>query len=137
MKDTVYLIIYTFIREEFDWEVYVEPFCNGIWLTLAVSALVGSIIFRLTWIGKKKESRWSSLEELIFIPSTCWSIVCCYLGKSLSGDSARSRLVIFSVGLCGVVVWSAYRASLTSVLAVRTVRMPFDSLEGLLASEFQ
>ncbi len=117
--------------------VFVEPFSPDIWLALVVIAAIAAIAFRLTWIGTSNDRYTEQIDEMLSIPSNCWSIMCSYLGKSLPGDIAKSQWAVLIIALCGVLVWSAYRASLTSVLAARITRLPFESLDGLLSSDYQ
>ncbi len=71
------------------------------------------------------------------------SVAYSYLGKDVltqvagGGAKTSARLAVATVLLCGVVVWAAYQSTLTSELAVRTTRVPFSDLEGLLHSEYQ
>ena len=47
------------------------------------------------------------------------------------------RTATFLAFFSGTVVWSVYRASLTSELVVQIPLLPFDSLQGLLESNYQ
>ncbi len=44
---------------------------------------------------------------------------------------------LFSIFVATNVVWMAYRASLTSELSVREIKMPFITLEELLESDYK
>ncbi len=44
---------------------------------------------------------------------------------------------MLSVLLTGNMVFMSYRAAITSELAVWSIKMPFDSLSGLLSSGFR
>ncbi len=82
------------------------------------------------------------LQHLLGILACSWEVLCTYVSKPLPDrfvkmDRPQVRLAILSVLLCGVVLWAAYRASLTSELAVRITRMPFASLHEFLHSGYQ
>ncbi len=47
------------------------------------------------------------------------------------------RLFIFSALFVTNIVWSSYRAALTSALVAREVKPPFNSLDEFLASEYR
>ena len=47
------------------------------------------------------------------------------------------KIVMFECLLVGSLIWMAYRASLTSELSVKKLKLPFNSLESLLTSDYQ
>ncbi len=47
------------------------------------------------------------------------------------------RILVFSVLLTGNLVFMSYRAAITSDLAVWSIKMPFDSLPGLLETDYR
>ncbi len=47
------------------------------------------------------------------------------------------RALLLSVYITGNVIFMGYRASLTSGLSVRTLKLPFQDPEGLLSSDFR
>ena len=56
--------------------------------------------------------------------------------KFYGKENWPSRILTFSCLSTGVFTFMAYRASITSELAVRQLKLPFDSLESLLESDF-
>ncbi len=65
--------------------------------------------------------------------------MCANFGRRPSDAYKKSlfnRILVSTCLLTGVVVWIAYRASMTSELADVKLKFPFDSLETLLSSDF-
>ncbi len=57
---------------------------------------------------------------------------------AMRGDKVFSfRAMLFAIFFVANIVFMCYRASLTSELSNRKVRMPFYDLEGVLHSDFQ
>ncbi len=63
------------------------------------------------------------------------------LGASSSSvpneKAVNPRLLLFSIFFASNIVWMAYRASLTSELSTRQVKMPFLTLEELYHSDYK
>lgn len=56
-----------------------------------------------------------------------------FQASSFTGNTASSRILLFTIYALGLIGFSAYSGKLIAFLTYKTLQMPFDSPEGLLA----
>ena len=141
--ETNAVFIQTNVREGASWVAFLFPFSLTLWkhlllvglcCVLAIKAM--EVIF--AHLTGKKVGAWKTLEDLIFY---YWGYMCTCLGKAFpsvsNGSRTSIRLLVVTIMLAGNITWMTYRASLTSELSNRVKRWPFNTLQGLLASQYQ
>ena len=123
--------------QEISWTVYLKPISANLWLMLVFVAIVISIVLTSIekWINK------SQSQKLFFknLLTNLWiALKANFGGKpgSIIKNNAY-QILIFSCLLVGSIFWMAYRASLTSELAVVNFKLPFNDLESLLVSDYR
>ena len=123
--------------QEISWTVYLKPISTKLWIMLVFIALVIAIFLTIIekWINKTQS------HKLLFknLLMNLWiALKANFGGKpgSIINNNAY-QIVIFSCLLVGSIFWMAYRASLTSELAVVNLKLPFDDLESLLVSDYR
>ena len=123
--------------QEISWTVYLKPISTKLWIMLVFIALVIAIFLTIIekWINKTQS------HKLLFknLLMNLWiALKANFGGKpgSIIKNNAY-QIVIFSCLLVGSIFWMAYRASLTSELAVVNLKLPFDDLESLLVSDYR
>ena len=130
------------------WTAFVRPFAMDVWRILLVNALVFLVAVKAVEtaydLGRRKGSTveprkcHGTVVELVF---NYWFLFCSNFGKAVGstrhGGKAPVRILLFSAMFVGNIIWMSYRASLTSELSNRAERLPFESLEELLVSDYQ
>ena len=123
--------------QEISWTVYLKPISANLWLMLVFVAIVISIVLTSIekWINK------SQSQKLFFknLLTNLWiALKANFGGKPGSIIKNNSyQILIFSCLLVGSIFWMAYRASLTSELAMVNFKLPFNDLESLLVSDYR
>ncbi len=138
------------------WKVFIFPFRPRVWTALllfAITCTIGLWTFHqyqqfegnLEGVSPSCTS-WSNLTRmaklLLAVMGSCLgrappqSLVRSASKSGLPGNLSL-RTATFLAFFSGTVVWSVYRASLTSELVVQIPLLPFDSLQGLLESNYQ
>ena len=116
--------------EALSWTAYINPFSNAMWLILFLVSLV--ISFFLTLIEKLFCSKDQVFTTMIFLTNLWVAIKANAGGKSSKlQKNIIHRIVLFDCLLVGSVIWMAYRASFTSELSVKKLKLPFNDLESL------
>ena len=116
--------------EALSWTAYINPFSNEMWLVLFLVSLV--ISFFLTLIEKlfcSKDQVFTTMNLL----TNLWVAIKANAGGKPSKLQKNTvhRIVLFDCLLVGSVIWMAYRASFTSELSVKKLKLPFNDLESL------
>ena len=97
-----------------------------------------------TW--RKSSFISSSLNRLQLTSATqlltnCWLVFKSYFGGRSSeappGSRWGARFLFLSIFLTGNVVFIAYRGSITSELAILSLKLPFETLGQLLNSDYR
>ena len=116
--------------EALSWTAYINPFSNEMWLVLFLVSLV--ISFFLTLIEKLFCSKDQVFTTMNFLTNLWVAIKANAGGKpSKLQKNMVHRIVLFDCLLVGSVIWMAYRASFTSELSVKKLKLPFNDLESL------
>ncbi len=143
--ETYALFVPTSGREEFAWTVFLQPFSTEVWMALAINAAILAVVIRLFYLhhlwwsagGGGTARLPSCVSQTVDYVSLCWSLLCSYLGKPpppyLSGTGLGSpvRMAVFLAFFGGLVVWCAYRASLTSELVNQVKWRADESLQTI------
>ncbi len=120
------------------WTTFIRPFSIILWLTLIVVAAVIA-----TWLyhSNFKRPAGNLLKRLVLWLGWLWTTLTANVGRKLSNPLPKktnsNQVVIFTCLLVGNIIWIGYRASFTSELSVKHKYLPFNSLEGLLKSDFK
>jgi hypothetical protein len=130
------IFIKTIEDEALSWTVYLNPFSNDMWLVLVLVSLV--ISFFLTLIERLLSSKDQGFAPLIFLTNLWVAIKANAGGKpSKLQKNTVHRIVLFDCLLVGSVIWMAYRASFTSELSVKKLKLPFNDLESLSKTNYR
>ena len=118
------------------WHAYINPFSNEMWFILFIVAIVLSFGFTIV------EKIFCSEEKgfiLIHYSKNLWIALKSNVGGKPNNILKHStyQILLFTCLLVGSVVWMAYRASFTSELSVRKLKLPFNNLEGVLKSDYK
>ena len=125
-------------NEAFSWTAYLNPLSMELWLILIiVSILTSSFLtiierFFIKSIAEK-------LPIFNFLKNLWVAFKANFGGKPNYSKPANTthKIIMFECLLVGSIIWMAYRASLTSELSVKKLKLPFNNLESLLASDYR
>ena len=130
------IFIKTSEDEVISWSTYLNPFSNEMWLVLIVVAVVNSFVF--TVINKVFCSNEQGVIALHFLKNLWVAVKANFGGKPNKLQKNTSyQILLFDCLLVGSVIWMAYRASFTSELSIRKLKLPFNDLESLLKSDYK
>ena len=127
-------------EKEWSWTAFKEQFSNELWLMLIFSSIIlGTLIsfFPDNYQNRSNAAQYCSI--IMEIPVNIWNIFTTTFGNGKINTSSHSesrRVLTVAILLTGVVIWISYRSFLTAVLSVKKYKLPFDSPETLLKSEF-
>ena len=117
------------------WRVFLDPLSHQVWIYLLLVAML--ISFILTFIEKK----FNLTDETYFVSylKNLWISIKANIGGKPSSTQKNSahRTVLFTCLSIGVIIWMAFRASMTSVLSVNRLKLPFHDFESLHTSNFK
>ena len=125
-------------NEAFSWTAYLNPFSMELWLILIIVSLITSsflTILERFFIKSITEK----LPIFNFLKNLWVAFKVNFGGKPNYSVPANTthKIVMFECLLVGSLIWMAYRASLTSELSVKKLKLPFNSLESLLTSDYR
>ena len=122
-------------NEHISWTTFLNLFTIELWGTLILVAMIISCF--LTSIEKTFNVK-DQFSHTIYLENLWLAFKANFGGKPSSIHENNSyKISIFSCLLVGSIVWMAYRAEIISELSVLKVKMPFDSLEDLLKSNYR
>ena len=122
------------VQHDFDFMVYLRPFHGWAWLGVELSMFLACILMYLLW--KKNTSNWAILGEIWY------KIFQSQLGAGnftfiWSKAKFSVKTFLFILLLVGNLFWLSYKASLTSSLAIPRLKLPFNDLKSLLATDYK
>ena len=125
-------------NEAFSWTAYLNPFSMDLWLILIIVSLITSsflTILERFFIKSITEK----LPIFNFLKNLWVAFKANFGGKPNYSKPANTthKIIMFECLLVGSIIWMAYRASLTSELSVKKLKLPFNNLESLLASDYR
>ena len=121
------------------WDVFVQPFHGNLWFSMLLFSAICSTLLLITISLLKEEASVRHFLknlahlEIFFIAS--------YFGKAIKISSTGKKFnlfykaTLFSISASGLIIFIAYKASLTSELSVRNIKLPFNSIDGLAAAK--
>ena len=125
-------------NEAFSWTAYLNPLSMELWLILIIVSILTSSF--LTIIERFFiKSITEKLPIFNFLKNLWVAFKANFGGKPNYSKPASTthKIIMFECLLVGSIIWMAYRASLTSELSVKKLKLPFNNLESLLASDYR
>ena len=125
-------------NEALSWTAYLNPLSMELWLLLIIVSILTSSF--LTIIERFFiKSITEKLPILIFLKNLWVALKANFGGKPKYSKPTNTthKIIMFECLLVGSIIWMAYRASLTSELSIKKLKLPFNSLESLLASDYR
>ena len=122
--------------ETIHWQIFVDSLSTNSWLLIIIVAMIISLLLSLV------DGSLNVQEKVYILPSylgKLWIAIKANFGGNPGLVSTRNsyRIIIFDCLLVGSIVWMAYKASLTSKLAVVQQEYPFKNLQDLLESNYE
>ena len=121
--------------EQFSWSTFISPFNWMIWLCLLCISFLGSTAL---WVFHRYPRNQDNLSFFESLCITFSSIFC--LGIKDANDiasNASERLTLLIIFTCGSLFFYTYCGFLTSSLAIPNDKMPFNSPEGILKTNYR
>jgi hypothetical protein len=125
-------------NEALSWTAYLNPLSMELWLLLIIVSILTSSF--LTIIERFFiKSITEKLPIFNFLKNLWVTFKANFGGKPNYSVPANTthKIIMFECLLVGSIIWMAYRASLTSELSVKKMKLPFNSLESLLTSDYE
>ena len=125
-------------NEALSWTAYLNPLSMELWLILIIVSLITSsflTILERFFIKSITEN----LPIFNFLKNLWIAFKANFGGKPnyFAPANTTHKIIMFECLLVGSIIWMAYRASLTSELSVKKLKLPFNSLESLLTSDYR
>ena len=120
--------------EGLDWWTYMASFAKGTWIAALVTMLacgLVNMIMTLTITTFSMPTKNAKFSEFSFSFLLMFNGTLCQ-GTPYDPDRICRRIVFVSLFLYGVVLFSAYSATLTSILATKVRHAPFNNLDEML-----
>ena len=73
---------------------------------------------------------------MVFLPSLLANFGGAHLNSKMDKLNSN-KLIIFTVSLSGVIIWTYYQASLTSKLAIKLEKYPFNDLHSFSQTNYR
>ena len=123
--------------ENVSWTTYLKPFSLNLWFALIFVAMLISCV--LTIIENIFNPTDRAVVYLTDFLTNLWVAFKANIGGKPSKvpKNIVHRIIMFDCLLVGMIVWIAYRASLTSELSVTDLKFPFNDLESLLKTDYK
>ena len=124
------IFIKTIEDEALSWTAYLNSFSNEMWLVLVlVSLVISSFLTLIEILFCSKDQKFTPMHFF----ANLWVAIKANAGGKPSKLQKNTihQIVLFDCLLVGSVIWMAYRASFTSELSVKKLKLPFNDLESL------
>ena len=121
--------------EQLSMSTFLSPFHWTVWLCLLISSIGISIVL---WISHNFSRIWEKidyLEAFCIVSSSIFGF--CIRDANDTNSKTSERLILLIVFISGSLFYYTYCAFLTSSLAVQNEKIPFDSPEGLLNTNYR
>ena len=125
-------------NEAFSWTAYLNPLSMELWLILIIVSLITSSF--LTILERFFIKSITEKLPIFNFLKNLWVVFKTNFGGKPNYSkpvNTTHKIVMFECLLVGSLIWMAYRASLTSELSVKKLKLPFNNLESLLASDYR
>ena len=114
------------VVESYDFYLFFKPLHIYLWISIAITILIVSIIMSLTTMNGK-----------IYLWSTFKTMFGGTPSSEENYDKASKRIVALTALITSVIIWTSYNASFTSELASVVEIYPFVDLESLAMSDWR
>ena len=121
--------------EQLSMSTFLSPFHWTVWLCLLISSIGISIVL---WISHNFSRIWEKidyLEAFCIVSSSIFGF--CIRDANDTNSKTSERLILLIVFISGSLFYYTYCAFLTSSLAVQNEKIPFDSPEGILNTNYR
>ena len=121
--------------EQLSMSTFSSPFHWTVWLCLLISSIGISIVL---WISHNFSRIWEKiyyLEAFCIVSSSIFGF--CIRDANDTNSKTSERLILLIVFISGSLFYYTYCAFLTSSLAVQNEKIPFDSPEGILNTNYR
>ena len=121
--------------EQLSMSTFSSPFHWTVWLCLLISSIGISTVF---WISHNLSRSWeefSYIETFCIVSSSIFGM--CIRDANDTNSKTSERLMLLIVFISGSLFYYTYCAFLTSSLAVPNEKLPFDSPEGILNTNYR
>ena len=121
--------------EQLSMSTFSSPFHWTVWLCLLISSIGISIVL---WISHNFSRIWEKidyLEAFCIVSSSIFGF--CIRDANDTNSKTSERLILLIVFISGSLFYYTYCAFLTSALAVPNEKLPFDSPEGILDTNYR
>ena len=121
--------------EQLSMSTFLSPFHWTVWLCLLISSIGISIVL---WISHNFSRNWEKIdyiEAFCIVSSSIFGF--CIRDANDTNSKTSERLILLIVFISGSLFYYTYCAFLTSSLAVQNEKIPFDSPEGILNTNYR
>ena len=121
--------------EQLSMSTFLSPFHWTVWLCLLISSIGISIVL---WISHNFSRNWEKIDYLeAFCIASSSIFGFCIRDANDTNSKTSERLILLIVFISGSLFYYTYCAFLTSSLAVQNEKIPFDSPEGILNTNYR
>ncbi|XP_063239040.1 glutamate receptor ionotropic, delta-1-like [Bacillus rossius redtenbacheri] len=139
--DRFYMFVRRLDGREVGWKGLVAPFDWRMWMLLVFLAVVTfTYLCFARLVGRSFDVITPSealLHSPVYIACCIFGILFCSQGHATAPRCVSWRAVLIGAHVAGVVLAAAYSGRLVASITVRYHRLPFASLEGLLATDYR
>ena len=121
--------------EQLSMSTFSSPFHWTVWLCLLISSIGISTVL---WISHNFARNWkviNYIEAFCIVSSSIFGF--CIRDANDTNSKTSERLILLIVFISGSLFYYTYCAFLTSALAVPNEKLPFDSPEGILDTNYR
>jgi hypothetical protein len=121
--------------EQLSMSTFSSPFHWTVWLCLLISSIGISTVL---WISHNFARDWkviNYIEAFCIVSSSIFGF--CIRDANDTNSKTSERLILLIVFISGSLFYYTYCAFLTSALAVPNEKLPFDSPEGILNTNYR
>jgi hypothetical protein len=121
--------------EQLSMSTFSSPFHWTVWLCLLISSIGISTVL---WISHNFARNWkviNYIEAFCIVSSSIFGF--CIRDANDTNSKTSERLILLIVFISGSLFYYTYCAFLTSALAVPNEKLPFDSPEGILNTNYR
>ena len=121
--------------EQLTWSTFSSPFHWTVWLCLLFFSIGISTLLLTFHNYLKIQKKMNSIEAFCIVSSSIFGL--CVRDANDTNSKASEKLVLLVVFISGSLFYYTYCGFLTSSLAVPNEKLPFDSPEGLLNTNYK
>ena len=121
--------------EQLAWSTFISPFHWIVWLCLLISSIGISTLIYLFHNFSKSLKEMHYIEALSIVSLSIFGL--CIRDANDTNSKTSERLMLLVVFISGSLFYYTYCGFLTSSLAVPNEKLPFDSPEGILNTNYR